>query len=107
MMSTWTDTLSFSPADLQALDVFIHQPSTRQSDIFAEGTVARHDGVRIDWVIKHDLFEGVVVHFSALNEDGTVFYGGDQATLREARDLLNTYHIQHGDHLYEVTVTSP
>ncbi|MCY0899626.1 MAG: hypothetical protein OWU33_11960 [Firmicutes bacterium] len=104
--SQWKETLTFSSDDLQSLEVFIHEPDTRRSDIFREGTLAEHDGVRIDWVIKHDLFEGVVVHFSALNADGTIFYGGDQATLRDARDLIGTYHIRHGESTYDITVTS-
>lgn len=104
-MAHWTGSLTFSPSQKEALETFIHHPDTRSSDIFDQGTLAVKDqSLRLDWIIKHDLFEGVVIHFSLMADDGSRFLAGDESTLSDAQALCKTYKITYQDQTYEIDV---
>ncbi|NMP20882.1 hypothetical protein [Sulfobacillus harzensis] len=103
-MADWSGTLTFSEDSLQALDAFIHHPDTRQTDIFQQGTLAVDGQVHLDWIIKHDIFEGVVMHVSLMGDDGTRFLGGDGAVLTEAQEALRTFDVNYEGTTYHLSV---
>ncbi len=103
-MADWNGSLTLGTEQMAALDAFIHQPDTRKGDIFAQGTLPVNPGLAVDWIIKHDLFEGVVIHFSLMAQDGTVFLAGADASLSQAADLRESYVLEHEDARYHVTI---
>lgn len=104
-MTSWHGTLKVSHQHLDALDTFIHEPDTRQGDIFDQGTLTVDRHQQIDWIIKHDLYEGVVVHFSLMKRDAVEFLKGTEKTLRQASDLMQQYTLEHDDRAYEIMVS--
>lgn len=100
----WHKTLTFSPDRIRALEAFIKEPDTRQSDIFDSGTFPIDDATRLDWIIKHDLFEGVVLHLSLMSGDGTQFLAGYEVPLSEVHELLTTHPIEHGQSHYQLII---
>jgi len=104
-MAEWSRTISFTDEDCHALDAFIHEPHTRQSDIFKSDTLpVEHNGHTIEWIIKHDLFEGVVAHVSLLADSGTRYVAGDGLVLSQAADAFHTFTLHDGDTQYTVTI---
>lgn len=103
-MADWTGTIDFNESKTRALEAFIREPDTRHGDVFDQGTFGQDDAIRVDWVIKHDLFEGVVIHFSLMSGDGNTFLGGDGAALLTAQDVFNTYRIPYQGRRYAITV---
>lgn len=104
-MTDWNGTITLSAESIGHLSTFMHQPDTRQSDIFDQGSLEATPGRRIDWIIKHDLFEGVVFQLSLMNQDGTMFLAGSGSILQEPADILGTHMIEHSDGTYHVNVT--
>lgn len=105
-MPEWNGTITLSKSQLPSLDSFIHHPDARQSDIFAQGELAVDEKVKIDWIIKHDLFEGVVLHVSLMAEEGSSFLAGAGLALASVDDALTTLDIEHGGQTYHVRITS-
>lgn len=103
-MKDWSGTLTLRPEQVDALEAFIRESDTRESDIFDHGSLGEHGDVRIDWIIKHDLFEGVVVHWSLMSADGTTFLGGAEKSLQEANDLFDRFTLSHDGHDYDISV---
>ena len=103
-MADWSGTLTLQPEQVNALESFIREPDTRQSDIFDQGSLGQDGSVRVDWIIKHDLYEGVVVHFSLMSADGTQFLSGAEKSLREAQDLFERFTLTHDNHDYDISV---
>ncbi|PSR22642.1 MAG: hypothetical protein C7B45_06205 [Sulfobacillus acidophilus] len=103
-MADWTGTLTFTPEQQQALEAFIREPDTRRDDVFAHGSLETGSPARLDWIIKHDIFEGVVVHFSLMTPDGGSFLAGVEQSLSHAPDLFQTYDIRYQGRQYSVTV---
>lgn len=104
-MAPWNGSLRLTADTLKALDSFIHHPDMRTGDIFQQGALDVDKHVHIDWIIKHDLFEGVVMHLSLMGDDGTRFLAGDGSILTEAHDALRTFTLEHGGTAYHVSVT--
>lgn len=102
-MANWKGKLPFNAEQLGSLDAFIHEPDTRQGDIFRQGSIDVDKSLKIDWIIKHDLFEGVVVHFSLMASDGSAFLSGEEKTLATAEDLFGDYAIEHDGRRFTVT----
>lgn len=103
-MADWNGTLKFSPEQVTALEAFIREPDTRTTDIFDHGTLPVDEATHIDWIIKHDLFEGVVIHLSLMAADGTRYLAGTEAILAETADVFQTLTIDHEGRLYSVTI---
>lgn len=106
-MAPFTGTITLAAPQLEALEAFIHEPDTRQSDIYEQGRLTVGDDVSVDWIIKHDLFEGVVLHISLMGENGTRFLAGEGAALSRAEDALKTFSLSFEDQTYRVTFESP
>lgn len=104
-MADWKGTLTLTASRIAALDDFIHQPDTRTGDVFNQGVLEVGGDTVVDWIIKHDLFEGVVVHFSLMAEDGTRFVAGAEGSLSRAGDLLGEHVIEHEGKRYRITVS--
>lgn len=104
-MADWNGTITLSTESIGHLSTFMHQPDTRHSDIFDQGSLEATPDHRIDWIIKHDLFEGVVFQLSLMNQDGTMFLAGSGSVLQEPADILGTHTIEHRDSTYHLHVT--
>ncbi len=104
-MAEWNGSLRLTADSIEALDSFIHHPDMRKGDIFQQGVLEVNDHEHIDWIIKHDLFEGVVMHLSLMGDDGTRFLAGDGMVLQEAEDALRTFAVEHNGTAYHVSVT--
>ena len=105
-MANWTGTVTLTAEQLESLDRFIHEPYTRVSDIFQRGRLEVDSHFAVDWIIKHDLFEGVVAHFSLMSHDGSTFFVGTEQTLSRVDDWFQDYAIEHDNRRYMIT-TSP
>lgn len=103
-MADWSGTLTLQPEQVDALEAFIREPDTRGSDIFDQGSLDHDGDVRVDWIIKHDLYEGVVAHWSLMSADGNTFLCGAEKSLREARDLFDRFTLSHDGRDYEISV---
>jgi hypothetical protein len=103
-MADWSGTLTFTPEQQQALEAFIREPDTRRDDVFARGSLETDGQARLDWIIKHDIFEGVVVHFSLMTPDGGSFLAGVEQSLSHASELFQTYDVRHRGRQYSVHV---
>lgn len=103
-MADWSGTLMMQKNQVEALDAFIHEPDTRQSDIFGQGTLDAGEGQPLDWIIKHDIFEGVVLHLSLMAEGHTSFLAGHEEPLSRASDLFQTYALEHDGKTYALTI---
>ncbi len=103
-MADWSGTLTFDDSKLVELETYIHEPYSRSGDIFDQGTLNTGKGPQLDWVIKHDLFQGVILHLNLMTEDNSAFLAGQEEQLSKARDLLNTYTLKHDGRTYQITI---
>ncbi len=83
--------LSFTDTDLRALDQFISQPDTRSKDVFSGNTITVSDTHHLEWLIKHDLFEGVVMQVSLMDREEGHFLAGMGQPLATAEDILDDF----------------
>lgn len=103
-MADWHGVLPLTQKRLQDLETFIREPDTRQHDIFDHGTLIIGSPLSLDWIIKHDLYEGVVMHFSLMDTASARFLAGNEAALSQAQDVLATFAIHYQGNAYILTV---
>lgn len=84
-------TVIVTDSELQALDQFITEPDTRRGDIFRGETLPISDAYYLDWLIKHDLFEGVVVQVSLMDNETHSFLAGTGRSLSQSQDILDDF----------------
>jgi hypothetical protein len=96
-------TIALTAAQVRDLDAFIHEPDTRQGDVFDHGSMAVDQHLNLDWIIKHDLFEGVVLQISLMTEDGTRFLAGEGRSLNHVDDALQPVSLRHDNRSYRAT----
>lgn len=82
-------TVTFTESELEALDRFISEPDTRTGDIFRGDTVELSDQYHLDWIIKHDLFEGVVMQVSLMDTEAYRFLAGTSRPVTHSEDILD------------------
>jgi len=104
-MANWNGTIEIPAYQVKNLESFIHEPYTRTGDIFDQGQLDVTADLTVDWIIKHDLYEGVVVHLSLMEKEAIRFLVGAEATLSLASDLLTTFTLEHGGNSYTINVT--
>ena len=106
-MADWNGEISFELEQMAALEAFIHEPDTRRSDIFAQGVLGIKGDRALFWIIKHDLFEGVVLNLSLMTQDASLFLEGMGTSLSQARDLSHSYTIEHDEQQYQLIIKYP
>lgn len=84
-------TVVFTEPELGALDQFITEPDTRTGDIFRTDTLQVSEAYYLDWLIKHDLFEGVVMQVSLMDSEEHRFLAGTDRPLTESQDILDDF----------------
>lgn len=82
-------TITFTEDDLKSLDRFISEPDTRTGDIFRGDTVELSDQYHLDWLVKHDLFEGVVLQVSLMDTEAYRFLAGTSLALAHSENILD------------------
>jgi hypothetical protein len=97
----WRETIQCSAEWLSRLDQYIRDPARPQ--VFYARSFEPSSGRRVDVVIKHDLFEGVVLNVTLLEDQGQRFLGGTNRTLDQARDILGTDTVSTHDAQFSVT----
>ncbi len=100
----WEQTLSVSPDLLRNLEDFISHPSTRQQDIFAEQNFPVDSHHHLHWLIKHDLFEGVVLHLTLLDTEAYQFLAGYELALAKPEDALGDFEVSWQGDKYRLHV---
>jgi len=99
---TWNKTIRL-PGDFPArLERFIRDPSSRAADVFFEETFDIGDRTTLTVTVKHDLYQGVVLHLTLLADDGSRYLGGTEAEIAEATDLPGQYEVRRGSRRYRV-----
>jgi hypothetical protein len=106
MAPTWETTWAVGPDTLNALDQFIMHPDTRTSDIFLQKNFPIRPGLQLEWLIKHDLFEGVVLHASLMDTEEYRLLGQQDRHLRQASDALGDIVIDWRQQRFVLHVTA-
>lgn len=86
-------TLTVDADLLLGLHDFITQPDTRLADVFAEQNFPVSATVTLNWLIKHDLFEGVVMHMSLIDMEAYRHLGGQEVSISAPEDIYGDYRV--------------
>ncbi|MCL5967160.1 MAG: hypothetical protein M1516_00685 [Firmicutes bacterium] len=100
--TTWEETLRLPEGLSGGLERFIRDPSTREADVFFEQTFDVGDGRSFTVTVKHDLYEGVVMNLTLLDEEAYQFLAGHEAHLGGAGDLPGEYEVRYGQARYRL-----
>ena len=100
----WEQTLTVSADIMRNLEDFISHPSTRQQDIFAEQNFPIDSHHHLHWLIKHDLFEGVVLHLTLLDTEAYKFLAGYELALAKPEDALGDFDVSWRGDTYRLHV---
>lgn len=103
--ASWEETIRLSPDFLDKLDGFIHEPGSRKAAVFWRREIAVDEPRQLELIIKHDLFEGVVLTVNLMDQDAYQFLGGDVRPLAVAKDVLGDLEIVRDGAVYRVTLT--
>ncbi|MCY0909197.1 MAG: hypothetical protein C7B44_14745 [Sulfobacillus thermosulfidooxidans] len=100
----WEETLIVDPHQLERLRIFITQPDSRTHDVFAEQTFTINDTIALNWLVKHDLFEGVMMQVSLLDTADYRHLGGDDIIVSNPEDIFGDYRVRwrHAEYLLHV-----
>ncbi len=93
-----------SPSTLEQLENFITRPDTRQSDIFIEKYFPLAPPLVLNWIVKHDIFEGVIMHLSLIDTDLYRHITGTDKTIGEARDIFGEYIVHNDTDTYRLDI---
>lgn len=104
--NVWEKTVPLTSEKMQQLARFITQPDTRQHDILMEETYEVNASRSLQWLIKHDLFEGVGLYLTLMDPDTMKFLAGTQAALANPEDLAGDYEIGFEGETYRVHFTA-
>ncbi|PSR25213.1 hypothetical protein SAMN00768000_3176 [Sulfobacillus thermosulfidooxidans DSM 9293] len=96
--------ISITPDMLSQLEVFITQPDRRTSDIFAERNFPLDHHLNLHWIIRHDIFEGVVMHLSLIDTEEYRHIAGFDKSITTAHDIEGEYVLQNSSALYRLHV---
>ncbi len=91
--TAFEETLTLTATMLKDIDTFITQPESRQADLLVERNFPVEDHIVLNWLIKHDLFEGVVMHLTLLNTDLYENLGTADAALSAAEEVFGEFSI--------------
>jgi hypothetical protein len=89
---------------LAALDTYIERPELRRDDVFWRHQVAVGPDRAIHVVVKHDLFEGVVVNVDVMDQEAYRQLGGVQRALARASDLTGAYAVETPEGRFRVAL---
>lgn len=101
--ASWEETITVSRQFLNELRSFIHEPGGRQQDVFWRREVDVDKPRQIQLIIKHDLFEGVVLTLNLMDTEEYRFLGGDVRALAVAEDILGDIEVARDGAIYRVT----
>ncbi len=99
-------TLTVDADLLLGLHDFITQPDTRLADVFAEQNFQVSPTVTLNWLIKHDLFEGVVMHVSLIDMEAYQHLGGQEVSISAPEDIYGDYRVSLEETDYILRVLS-
>ncbi len=99
-------TLTVDADLLLGLHDFITQPDTRLADVFAEQNFPVSATVTLNWLIKHDLFEGVVMHVSLIDMEAYRHLGGQEVSISAPEDIYGDYRVSWEETDYILRVLS-
>lgn len=102
--SIWEKTVRLSKDFPARLERFIRDPASRQADVFYEETWDVGDRRSLTLTVKHDIFEGVVMHLTLLDEDAYRFLGGHEQALREGGELVGDYEVHDAERRYRLRI---
>jgi len=100
----WEETLSVCEDFLERLEAFIGFPDQRSDDVFARFQFAITPSLSVQWVVKHDLFEGIVAQLSLIDQELGRFLAGDDRRVPQASAVLGTYALNTPEGRYQLTV---
>jgi len=100
-----SETYSVSADFLERLNTFITAPDSRQQDVFSRHIMALDDTLQFEWIIKHDLFEGVVSQLHLFNPVTWHLVVGTQRPISEPEQIFGTYDVWFNGQHYQLTVT--
>lgn len=94
----------FSDDALQALDRFIHQPESREQDVFLSETYEVGDTRVLEWVIRHDIFEGVLSNLNLVDQEAYRHLEGTTSPIERAEDAIQTFSLTYDGKTYALKV---
>ncbi len=98
----WEQRIQVPNDFVSRLNTFITRPDTRRQDVFWEETVPVDPPLTMHLVIKHDLYEGVVLHLSLYDMDAYRFLAGHEVSLREAVEALGAFDVVWQNTTYRI-----
>ncbi len=96
---------SLSPTRRDELKNFITRPDTRQNDVFIEQNFAVGPQLDLNWIVKHDIFEGVIMHISLIDTELYRHLAGIDKMISEEDDILGEYIIRNQSNTYRLVIT--
>lgn len=102
----WEDTFITPPEFVQALAAFMADPDSRTCDIFTEKSFAVAPDLALHWVVKHDLFEGTIMHLSLMDTEAYRYLAGLDRPLQQPEDLYGDYDVLWSRQAYRLHIRS-
>jgi hypothetical protein len=103
----WRGELTLPEGFLEELDTYIHRPDLRRGDVFWQTALSVSPDWHLNVVVKHDLFEGVVVNVDLMGEDGYHHLAGVTKAVATAGDIAGEYELSFAGERYHLTVMPP
>ncbi|MBX5466416.1 MAG: hypothetical protein K6U14_02825 [Firmicutes bacterium] len=103
-MTDWESEWVAPPEFQTALETFIRHPDQRQQDVYHHLRYVLDDGLALEWVVKHDLFEGAVAQWSLFDLHRGQYLAGVDRPLPAADAVWGTYQLTHAGRTYRLRV---
>jgi hypothetical protein len=97
--------LTLPTSFLAQLDAFIRFPDQRPGDILYRQDIQASSRLSLQWVVRHDIFEGTVAQLSLIDDEAGRYLAGEDRPLKEAGDVWGSYAVRTGEEEYRVDVT--
>lgn len=102
--ATQAHRLTLPKSFLTQLDAFIRFPDQRSGDVLYRRDIPASSRLSLQWVVRHDIFEGTVAQLSLIDDEAGRFLAGQDRPLKEAGDVWGSYVVRTGDDEYQVEV---
>lgn len=96
--------LTLPTSFLSQLDAFIRFPDQRSGDVFYRRDIPASPHLSLQWVVRHDIFEGTVAQLSLIDDEAGRYLAGEDRPLKEAGDVWGSYTVRTGEAEYRLEV---
>ena len=100
--SLWEESIQLPSGFLSDLETFITRQETRKADVFWQHELMVGPGLTLQIIVKHDLFEGVVLHLTLLDTEAYRFVAGHDVSIKNAEQALGSFEVVHQGATYRI-----